>query len=606
MTDTWQISLCSMKPMSKCLLSTFCWFVGVGIVQSQTFEINDKGKVMPIICSSLLCCIGAGRNRSKTRKLHKIKGSCLVDCLIYSTPLCCCASVQEFNESTKRKEDRANVKHAPAPMITNMIIIDPEPSIINTFRSMEIDESAYIEALPEMPKIVYLDDNNGHPLSKDTSADQPIDTSSNSDEENKEPESEKGGSHEIQVPQRQVIVLKEIAIEPLDGDDPQIYSKIVGTGPFSFLKGDPYMPNSPPPTYLTHEVLKKPKSTDSKDIMYGLDVHKKGGLYCTDQEALNRQKGIVGDVIKQLVKVLAKGLGAVSISLPIRIFEPRSTCERLVDRFSFASYYLGAAAKETDPVSRLKKVMAFAISGLYLGTRQEKPFNPLLGETFQGTFDDGTLVYVEHTAHNPPTDHFDVIGRGYRLYGYYELDGSLSWNELTGEFRGFTYVQFPGQLIKFTQPKFMIGGFTFGDRTLNWQGEIEFWDHQNGLSAAIRIGDDKNKWSIKKKDIKRDSFFGKIWKFDTGTNKKGEALVSVYGSWLKKFVAVDIKGKEKIWVINREVPKRHIPSDFPIPSDWRYREDLIWLFRKNQELASSWKLRVENRQRLDRGLRGKH
>jgi hypothetical protein len=35
-----------------------------------------------------------------------------------------------------------------------------------------------------------------------------------------------------------------------------------------------------------------------------------------------------------------------------------------------------------------------------------KPFNPILGETYQGNFDDGTEVYCEHTSHHPPITNF--------------------------------------------------------------------------------------------------------------------------------------------------------------------------------------------------------
>jgi len=41
-------------------------------------------------------------------------------------------------------------------------------------------------------------------------------------------------------------------------------------------------------------------------------------------------------------------------------------------------------------------------------TGQNKPFNPLLGETLQGHYDDGTTFYCEHTSHHPPISNFLV------------------------------------------------------------------------------------------------------------------------------------------------------------------------------------------------------
>jgi len=71
-------------------------------------------------------------------------------------------------------------------------------------------------------------------------------------------------------------------------------------------------------------------------------------------------------VIKKLAKNIYDGKGVVGISLPVRIFEPRSTLERIIDWWSFAPTYLTKAANATDPVQRMKYVVAFAISGLYI------------------------------------------------------------------------------------------------------------------------------------------------------------------------------------------------------------------------------------------------
>ena len=41
--------------------------------------------------------------------------------------------------------------------------------------------------------------------------------------------------------------------------------------------------------------------------------------------------------------------------------------------------------------------MAFAISGLYGGCKQQKPFNPILGETLQAYWPDG-LSYLNYLS----------------------------------------------------------------------------------------------------------------------------------------------------------------------------------------------------------------
>ncbi len=85
-----------------------------------------------------------------------------------------------------------------------------------------------------------------------------------------------------------------------------------------------------------------------------------------------------------------EGKHVVGVSLPVRIFEPRSTLERMVDSWGTAPVFLSQAAATADPIERLKNVICFCVSGLHYGTRQLKPFNPILGETYQGYFTDGT------------------------------------------------------------------------------------------------------------------------------------------------------------------------------------------------------------------------
>lgn len=102
--------------------------------------------------------------------------------------------------------------------------------------------------------------------------------------------------------------------------------------------------------------------------MKGLVEPPYGGLVCTDEEAMERQKGVLVDVVKQLAVTLLKGLTISHISLPIKIFEPRSSIQRIVDLWSFAPKYLKEAAMMTDHLERLKHVIAFSMSSLYICT----------------------------------------------------------------------------------------------------------------------------------------------------------------------------------------------------------------------------------------------
>ena len=73
------------------------------------------------------------------------------------------------------------------------------------------------------------------------------------------------------------------------------------------------------------------------------------------------------------------------ISLPVQVFEPRSFLERITDNWGYLDL-LEAAADCTDPVDRLRYLVGFVIGGLRRQTSTLKPFNPILGETYQACF----------------------------------------------------------------------------------------------------------------------------------------------------------------------------------------------------------------------------
>lgn len=140
-----------------------------------------------------------------------------------------------------------------------------------------------------------------------------------------------------------------------------------------------------------------------------------------------------------------KGLTITHISLPVKIFEPRSTLQRIVDLFSNAPNFLNRAAETDDHLERFKLVIANAVSSIYLCCSQMKPFNPILGETLQGTFEDGSEIYCEHTSHHPPISNFLMHPKdqkGYVFWGFYEFVGSMSGNSLRAGQKGPNNIKF--------------------------------------------------------------------------------------------------------------------------------------------------------------------
>ena len=54
----------------------------------------------------------------------------------------------------------------------------------------------------------------------------------------------------------------------------------------------------------------------------------------------------------------------MSLSLPIRVFEPRSMLERISDKFCFSPILLTKGGIMTDKVEAMKYVICFSLSAL--------------------------------------------------------------------------------------------------------------------------------------------------------------------------------------------------------------------------------------------------
>lgn len=54
-----------------------------------------------------------------------------------------------------------------------------------------------------------------------------------------------------------------------------------------------------------------------------------------------------------------------------------------------------------------------------------KPFNPILGETWQAVLSDGTSMFMEQISHHPPVSAFHMEGPG-KAHGYAQVRSTRS------------------------------------------------------------------------------------------------------------------------------------------------------------------------------------
>jgi hypothetical protein len=71
--------------------------------------------------------------------------------------------------------------------------------------------------------------------------------------------------------------------------------------------------------------------------------------------------------------------------------------------------------KETK-INKLIKTVCFGLTNSVMYLSMEKPFNPILGETFQ-CWINGCPAYSEQISHHPPIAALMLKGRGYDISG---------------------------------------------------------------------------------------------------------------------------------------------------------------------------------------------
>jgi len=324
----------------------------------------------------------------------------------------------------------------------------------------------------------------------------------------------------------------------------------------------------------------------------------------------------------------------MSLSLPIRIFEPRSMLERYTDWFAFAPDLLAKAGSCTDKIEAFKYVITFSLSALFRSSEQLKPLNPMLGETYQCEWKDGTKFYLEHTNHTPPISHIYVKSSQnlFVLSGYIQMEmggmmKAMLKNAMQMVPKGKITVYLPKlkQRINYQFPKITMGGAVIGQRHIYFSDHMKFEDPGNNLKAIIAFGNSRKE--LKGKRI--HDIYGNLFKYKFTENElkkpfysesipnnpfpsnKSDIISEITGSWLE-----NIKIDNKVYLSIRDTVSPQIyPSENVLDSDARYREDKQWLklswdnkeFGKTFEgYAQCWKLALEAQQRFERGLRKEH
>ncbi|KFG33281.1 phosphatidylinositol transfer protein, partial [Toxoplasma gondii p89] len=325
-----------------------------------------------------------------------------------------------------------------------------------------------------------------------------------------------------------------------------------------------------------------------------------GGLVALNLAAVDAQRAVFLELIQSRGEAVREGRGLVDVSLPVSILQPKSLLAFLGSCWGFAPFCLSRAADaQTDVLERFKWTVTFAVASLHLGCCQRMPFNPLLGETFQGHWPDGTRVFLEQTAIDPPSTAFLVRSAKSRFsfWGNFAFRAQLKGNYGVLRQEGETAVRFRHDEteIRFSQPTAKVSGLLWGPRVFEWGGNMDFRDERNSLYCRLQFGVSKPTHSSS--HVPSDFFYGEIKDTATGASRS-----VVTGSWIDQ---VNFDGK-RYWdacSCPAPAPLEACTDSEALPTDSRFRQDILCLREGLIEEAQDWKLELDAVQRRDRAVR---
>nr|ABF22369.1 oxysterol-binding protein-like protein 3 [Takifugu rubripes] len=295
------------------------------------------------------------------------------------------------------------------------------------------------------------------------------------------------------------------------------------------------------------------------------------------------------------------------VAMPVQLNEPINTLQRLCEELEY-SELLDTANQTQDPYQRMVYVATFAVSA-YASTHHRagsKPFNPVLGETYEcDRPDKGFRFIAEQVKHHPPVSACHSDSQNFTFWQDVRWKNKFWGKSMEIVQMGTTHVTLPafGDHYEWNKVTSCIHNILSGQRWIEHYGEMAI-KNINSDNCQCKITFVKaNSWSSSVNEIE-----GVV------TDSKGKVVHSIFGKWHESVFQGDPPTAMCIWRANP------MPSDqeqyygftqFAMelnelepslrlrlpPTDTRFRPDQRFLEEGNVDGAEEQKQRIEQLQR---------
>nr|XP_020012613.1 oxysterol-binding protein-related protein 6 isoform X6 [Castor canadensis] len=321
---------------------------------------------------------------------------------------------------------------------------------------------------------------------------------------------------------------------------------------------------------------------------------------CPDTSNINLWNILRNNIGKDLSKV----------SMPVELNEPLNTLQHLCEEIEY-SELLDKASETDDPYERMVLVAAFAVSG-YCSTyfrAGSKPFNPVLGETYECIREDkGFRFFSEQVSHHPPISACHCESKNFVFWQ------DIRWKN---KFWGKSMEILPVGTLNVMLPKYgdyyvwnkvttCIHNILSGRRWIEHYGEITIRNTKSSICICKLTFVKVNYWNSNVNEVQ-----GAVM------DQEGKVVHRLFGKWHEGLYCGVAPSAKCIWrpgsmptnyelyygftrfaiELNELDP---VLKDLLPPTDARFRPDQRFLEEGNLEAAAAEKQRVEELQRSRR------
>ncbi|XP_035378482.1 oxysterol-binding protein-related protein 2b isoform X1 [Electrophorus electricus] len=235
-----------------------------------------------------------------------------------------------------------------------------------------------------------------------------------------------------------------------------------------------------------------------KDAMVGDSTEKNNGTITQENGIRKRRSALPAPMFSRnnfsVWSILKKciGLELSKITMPIVFNEPLSFLQR-ISEYMEHTYLVHKACAQAESIERMQAVAAFAVSAVASQwDRTGKPFNPLLGETYELLREDqGFRLVSEQVSHHPPISAFHAEGLAQDFVFHGSIYPKLKfWGKsVEAEPKGTITLELlkHKEAYTWTNPLCCVHNVIVGKLWIEQYGTVEIVNHSTGDKCVLNF-----------------------------------------------------------------------------------------------------------------------